>query len=184
MDAGEQLVASYLHYIKGCEFTQLNLATVETQGEIDVIGIDLNARRLYVCEVAIHLTTGLLYVGRGSGPNNVEKITQKFDRDIGYANSFFPDYEKHFMFWCPIIKQSRATSKNCQTRDIKEIGERVKQQHGIELDFVINQRFQECIDEMKSYASSITKELKCPIMRMFQIEEYLSKHLSRLANNK
>ena len=57
INVGEQLVSSYLRYIRKCEFTQMNLYTVEAQGEIDVVGINLKDRKVYVCEVAIHLRT-------------------------------------------------------------------------------------------------------------------------------
>ena len=76
INVGEQLVASYLQYIRECEFTQMNLYTVDSQGEIDVVGIDLNRKRVYVCEVAIHLTTGLQYV-KDKRPNNIQKLTDK-----------------------------------------------------------------------------------------------------------
>ena len=59
MNVGEQLVSSYLRYIRKCDFIQTNLYTVGVQGKIDVVGIDLPERKVYVCEVAIHLTTGL-----------------------------------------------------------------------------------------------------------------------------
>jgi hypothetical protein len=38
INVGEQLVASYLQYIRECEFTQMNLYTIDSQGEIDVVG--------------------------------------------------------------------------------------------------------------------------------------------------
>ena len=41
VNIGEQLVSSYLQYIRGCDFIQTNLYTVDTQGEIDVVGINL-----------------------------------------------------------------------------------------------------------------------------------------------
>ena len=72
INVGEQLVASYLQYIRKCEFTQTNLYTVDVQGEIDVVGIDLKRKKVYVCEVAIHLTTGLQYV-KDKRPNNIQK---------------------------------------------------------------------------------------------------------------
>ena len=89
---GEEIVAAYLQYIKGCEFIQQNLYTPDVQGEIDVVGIDLETKTIYVCEVAIHLVTGLYYV-----PSNVIKLTEKFSKDIEYANKYFPDYTRQFM---------------------------------------------------------------------------------------
>jgi Holliday junction resolvase-like predicted endonuclease len=42
INLGEEIVAAYLQYIQGCEFIQQNLYTPDVQGEIDVIGINLN----------------------------------------------------------------------------------------------------------------------------------------------
>ena len=97
---GEEIVAAYLQYIKGCEFIQQNLYTPDVQGEIDVVGIDLETKTIYVCEVAIHLATGLYYV-----PSNVIKLTEKFSKDIEYANKYFPDYTRQFMLWSPIVRK-------------------------------------------------------------------------------
>ena len=96
INIGEEIVAAYLQHIKGCEFIQQNLYTPDVQGEMDVVGIDLETRTIYVCEVAIHLVTGLQYV-KDSQPNNINKLTEKFSKDIEYTNKYFPDYIKHFM---------------------------------------------------------------------------------------
>ena len=42
---GEELVGEYLKNIKHCEFVEYNLHTPEVQGEIDVVGIDVEAKR-------------------------------------------------------------------------------------------------------------------------------------------
>ena len=97
MIVGEEIVAAYLQYVKHCEFIQQNLYTPDVQGEIDVVGINLEPKELYVCEVATHLTTGLRYV-KDRQPNNVQKLTDKFARDIEYANKYFDDYTKYFRF--------------------------------------------------------------------------------------
>ncbi len=91
MNIGEEIVSVYLQYIRGCEFIQQNLYTPDVQGEIDVVGINLKSKELYVCEVAIHLTTGLRYV-KEKQPNNVNKLIDKFSKDIEYAQKYFPDY--------------------------------------------------------------------------------------------
>ncbi len=96
INIGEEIFAAYLQHIKGCEFIQQNLYTPDAQGEMDVVGIDLETRTIYVCEVAIHLITGLQYV-KDSQPNNINKLTEKFSKDIEYTNKYFPDYIKHFM---------------------------------------------------------------------------------------
>lgn len=179
MNTGEEIVAVYLQYIKGCEFTQVNLYTPDVQGEIDVIGIDLALPELYVCEVAIHLPTGLMYVDKGQ-PNNVNKLIDKFSRDIEYANKYFPDYKKHFMLWSPIVKIPTKRAKHNQMRDVEEIRARLKEKYGIEIELIINDEFFSCLNELRDYAKKQTKELKSPILRVMQIEEYLKKHVEKL----
>ena len=76
INVGEQLVSSYLRYITECDFTQTNLYTIESQGEIDVVGVDLVKQQAYICEVAVHLTTGLRYADKR--PGNVRRLTDKF----------------------------------------------------------------------------------------------------------
>lgn len=177
INVGEQLVASYLQYIRECEFTQMNLYTVDSQGEIDVVGIDLNRKKVYVCEVAIHLTTGLQYV-KDRRPNNIQKLTDKFSRDIEYTNSHFADYEKHFMLWSPVVK-GKGGAQYDQLRHIEAIDQNIKTSFGVSIEFVVNERFRECLLEMRAFAKSKTADLKCPVMRLLQIEEHLAKHLGK-----
>lgn len=176
---GEELVASYLEYINGCDFIQKNLYTPDIQGEIDVVGINLESNALYVCEVAIHLTTGLRYV-KNRQPNNVKKLTEKFSKDIEYANKYFPHYEKHFMLWSPIIKESRDTSKHNQVRDLDGIGKNIRKKYGVEIEFIVNHSFLKCLKELRDYAKNETKELKSPVLRLMQVEEYLKRHVDKL----
>ncbi len=53
----------------------------DVQGEIDVVGINLKSSKIYVCEVAVHLPTGLHYV-KDKQPNNVDKLTENFSKDL------------------------------------------------------------------------------------------------------
>lgn len=178
INVGEQLVASYLQYIRGCEFIQTNVYTVDTQGEIDVVGINLKERKVYVAEVAIHLTLGLQYV-KDKRPNNVAKLTEKFSRDIEYAEKYFADYDRHYMLWSPIVKGGGKAAQYNQIAHIADIGTNIKAKYGVDVEFVVNDRFQQCLAEMRAYARAESAELKCPVMRMMQIEEWLSKHVSK-----
>jgi len=182
INVGEQLVSSYLQYIRRCEFIQLNLYTVDSQGEIDVVGINLKEKKVYICEVAIHLTTGLQYV-KDKRPNNIQKLTDKFSRDIVYAKQYFPEYNQHFMLWSPIVKGTTMSPQYNQVGHIKEIGANIKAAHSVEIEFITNARFLDCVREMRAFAASTTAELKCPLMRLFQIEEWLTKHVGKLAVN-
>ena len=179
MNIGEELVSSYLRYILGCEFVQKNLSTVESQGEIDVVGINLKEKTVYICEVATHLITGLLYT-KGTSPNNVQKLTEKLSRDIVYAKAYFPEYTHHFMLWSPIVKSGKDGAKHSQIRDIEEIKLKVSNQHQIEVECIMNEDFSRRIEEMRDFARTETKELKCPVMRFLQIEEHLNKHVEKI----
>ena len=174
LNVGEQLVSSYLRYIRGCNFIQTNLYTIESQGEIDVVGLNMEEQQVYICEVAIHLTTGLQYV-KNNRPNNVQKLTDKFSRDIEYAQKYFDEYNQHFMLWSPIVKDTRGKPENNQMLHLKEIKTNIKERYGIDIECIVNEKFQECLVELRTYARAQTKELQCPLMRLMQIEEYLDR---------
>ena len=176
INVGEQLVSSYLRYLQACEFTQMNLYTVESQGEIDVVGINLKEKKVYICEVAVHLTTGLQYT-KNKRPNNIQKLTDKFSRDIDYANKYFADYDKHFMLWSPVVKSRKDDSLYNQLGHLSAINSNLKASHGVNIEFVLNDIFLECLREMRQYARSVSADIKCPVMRLFQIEEQLARHL-------
>jgi hypothetical protein len=121
-----------------------------------------------------------MYVNfRNSQTNNVSKLVDKFSKDIEYANKYFSDYSKVFMLWSPIVKEAvRANNKNpSQMDDVTEVKRQIREKYGIELQLVVNERFYQCLQEMRKYAYNETKEIKNPILRMLQVEEYLKKHL-------
>lgn len=182
INIGEQLVASYLQYVRGCEFIQTNLYTVESQGEIDVVGINLKERKVYIAEVAIHLTTGLQYV-KDKRPNNVQKLIEKFSRDIEYTNRYFSEYDKHFMLWSPVVKSGKKGPQYNQLGHITEIRAAIQTKYGVDIEFVINERFLAYLGEMRAFSKSATADLKCPVMRLFQVEEWLTKHVGKLPAN-
>jgi hypothetical protein len=183
MNVGEQLVSSYLRYVRGCEFIQTNLYTVEAQGEIDVVGINLKQKKVYVCEVAIHLTTGLQYV-KDKRPNNIQKLTDKFSRDIEYATKYFSEYERHFMLWSPIVKDSRGQAQYNQLGHLEAVKSNIKEKYGVALECIVNEAFHSSLKELRKYAAAQTSELQCPLLRLLQIEELLGLHVMRIVANK
>lgn len=175
---GEEIVGEYLKYFRGCDFVEYNLYTPDVQGEIDVVGINPKDKVVYICEVATHLVTGLQYV-KDRQPDNVDRFTKKFRKNIQYANKYFEGYEKHFMLWSPIVKNQGTSAKNNQTRDIEAIQANLRSEFDVELEPIINQAYFDCLSQLRQYAAMETKELKSPILRLMQIEEKLVKHLSR-----
>ena len=180
INVGEEITGAYLSVIKGCDFVQYNLYTPDVQGEIDVVGVNRRERVVYVCEVAIHLVTGLQYVDAATRKtDNVPRIVRKFEKDIDYAEKYFEDHDRVFMLWSPIITNPKRAQHN-QTRDVTEIARILKQRRGIDLELIINERYRKALNELRAYAGSRTEALKSPILRFLQIEERLSKHLERL----
>jgi len=68
---GEEICGCYLQEVLGCDFVQYNLHHRTVQGEIDVIGINIdnNERTVYICEVVTHTKTGLRYTKGGQSDN-------------------------------------------------------------------------------------------------------------------
>jgi hypothetical protein len=176
---GEAIVGAYLQHIRECEFVQYNLHTPDVQGEIDVIGINIRKRTIYVCEVAVHLITGLQYVSRERRPDNVNRFLLKFKKDIAYATKYFEHYQREYMLWSPIVKNQAEGTKYNQLNDVAEISRQLLESHNIQLQLIINARFAECLQELREYARNETKEMKSPVLRLMQIEEKLKLHLAR-----
>ena len=173
LNVGEQIVSSYLRYIRGCAFTETNLNTVESQGEIDVVGLNIVEQKVYICEVAIHLTTGLKY--SDDMGDNIRKLTDKFSRGIDYAWNYYKEYDHHFMLWSPIVKESKM-------QHLTEMQENIRRKYSIDIECIVNEKFQECLEELRNFARQQTTVFHCPLMRLMQIEESLAKHVSRITN--
>lgn len=179
---GETLVGDYLKIILGCDFVEYNLYTPDVQGEIDVVGINAKGKKIYICEVATHLVTGLMYVNqKEKTPDNVDRFVKKFTKNIEYANKYFPEYEKRFMLWSPIIKNQKTGAKFNQTDDIAKIKTEIMNRFQVEIEVICNQDYMDCLNQLRDYARTETKELKSPVLRLFQIEEKLTKHLKKLS---
>ena len=176
MNIGEEICGEWLQHVRGCEFVQYNLKTPDVQGELDVIGINLVARTVYACEIAIHLITGLQYV-RGKRPDNVPRLTAKFRKDIAYIRKAFPDYTHVFMLWSPVVRNQRAGSRYNQINDVRQIVETIKSELGAIIEPVINEAFMEALASLREVAGRETKELDSSVMRVLQVEEHLARHL-------
>lgn len=175
LDQGEQLVSSYLRFIQHCDFVETNVYTGEKQGEIDVIGLNTKMSEVYICEVAIHLTTGLKY--SDNKDDNIQKLTDKFSRGIEYARNYYKEYEQHFMLWSPIVKES-------QMQHLTEMQKNIRKKYSIHIECIVNERFQVCLEELRGYAKCESKALRqYSLMRLMQIEESLCKHVSKLTNS-
>lgn len=181
MNIGEEIVAAFLQVFKHCEFVELNRKIPNKQGDIDVIGIDINKKILYVCEVTIHIL-GLQYVNsRDKQPENVERLVKKFSKSIEYVQEHYKDYKINLMFWSPIVKNQKEGSKHNQLRDIEQLKQIIKDKYNLEVFEVINEKFLEYFNDLRKYASENKIDFKSPVLRLLQIEEHAKKHVQKIA---
>lgn len=179
MNIGEEICGEWLRHVKQCEFVQYNLRTPDVQGEIDVIGISLATHTVYACEVAIHLTTGLQYV-KDKRPDNVPRLTAKFRKDVKYIRKAFPEYTHVFMLWSPVVRNQRTGSKYNQGGDVDRVVQAIQREYDVTVQPVINENFQEKLNDLRRMATEETKELDSSVTRLMQVEEHLRRHLKRL----
>ena len=176
---GEQIVGEYLKWIKKCDFVSYNIPTQDEQGEIDVIGIKSSEKKVYVCEVATHMQTGINYVNpKSREPDNVKRFIKKFSKDITYTKKAFQGYNHSFMLWTPLVKKNKEGSKANQHKDLADVIQSIKSSKGVDIEIISNRKYYNCLMELKEFAKNETKEMKSPIMRAFQIEEKLKKYLN------
>ncbi len=178
MNVGEELVSAYLQQILGCDFTQQNLYTIDSQGEIDVVGLNLKNRTVYICEVAIHLTTGLQYT-YAKRPNNVKKLTEKFKRDITYTRKYLPDFKAHYMLWSPVVKSRKNESEYDQMKHLQQVHKNIQEEFSEDLQLIVNLEFSKRLEQLREKACKTTADLKSPVMRMLQIEGQLAKYVAK-----
>ena len=179
MNIGEEICGEWLRHMKGCDFVQYNVRTTEVQGEIDVVGINLKDRVVYACEVAVHLVTGLQYV-KANQPDNVSRLTAKLRKDIVYLRKAFLDYQHVLMLWSPVVRNQRAGAKHNQADDVRAIVAALAQDPGVEVVPIINQGFQDVLNDLRAHAGRETQEMGSTVMRFLQVEERLKLHLKKV----
>ncbi len=179
-NTGEHLVGQYLQEIKKCDFVQYNLQTKFTQGEIDVVAINSNTKEIFICEVATHLETGLQYNKEGK-TDNVNRFVEKFTKNIKYSKKNFKGYQCHFMLWSPIIKvPKKLNPKNNQLEDLKKIKDKISKKYNIEIELIYNEKYLNCINELRKIAKDTTSAMTSSVMRFLQIEEKLKIHIEKI----
>lgn len=156
---GEYIVGAYLKIIEACDFVDYNVRPpgggLEGLSELDVIGLDFKKKSVYLCEVTTHIR-GLLIK---DNKTTVEKIKKKYERQKEYANKYLLDFpSRHFMFWSPVVPRGYITS---------ELGKI----DGLEL--FINEKYIQCIDELREKAKELTNDVGNPFFRALQILEHL-----------
>jgi hypothetical protein len=179
---GERLVGDWLRHIKACDFVDFNVYTTKTQGEIDVIGVNTTAKEAFICEVVTHLTTGIQYVGKNARPDTSDRLIPKFLKDIQYGRDAFQGYTVRYMLWSRVVRYSNGKPEYDQFAHLKRVEQEVRAKTDITVEFVINADYVAAIDELRAFARDETNELKSPLMRFLQIDEWSRKNAKKASN--
>ena len=178
-NVGERIVGDYLRIKENCDFINFNIYTRDSQGEIDVVGINNKSKKVFICEVAIHLSTGLQYT-KNKRPDTCHRLTLKFIKDINYGNKYFRGYKKVYMLWSPIVKERKGKIEYNQMNHLRTMAKKIRRLRNVKIELMINQKFATAMEELRKYASMKTEELKSPVLRVFRIQEFLEKHLKNI----
>ena len=175
-NVGEQLVGDYLRVKENCDFIDYNVYTKDVQGEIDVSGINNTDKNVFICAVAIHLSTGLQYT-KNKRPDTGPRFIAKFSKNIEYTRKYFEGYAQEFMLWSPIVKDSKGKIEYNQKAHLKSAVDEIKNKYAVNINLMINEKFSEAIAALRTHAAETSEELKSPVLRLLQIEGWLKKHL-------
>ncbi len=157
LDIGESLVGSDLRYVENCDFVHYETYG-EGQGELDVLGMRLADKRVWLCEVAIHL--GGLEYGKGYAGSR-DKVRQKIDRAEALADRLFSDQQATYEFWS--LRVPRGLVGMLTELEQEYIG------RGLDVSFVINDTFTERIEALRERASADMKSTAEPAYRLLQV---------------
>lgn len=183
IDIGEEICGEYLRNILHCDFVVYNVRTKDTQGEIDVIGVKQDEKRVYVCEVASHIR-GLQYT-KNNQPDNYSKFIQKFNKNINYAKKYFASYPNIIpMIWSPVVRISKEGSKHSAHNDLLKVQGNINDNFNLNLELVINEKYFDALSELRAFAGKKSFEMQSNVMRLLQIEEYLNRHVINIKKRK
>ena len=178
---GEEITGNYLKWVLNCDFVEYNPAIKNPKGEIDVIGYNIDENTVYICEVATHLETGLQYT-KDNQPDNFDRLSKKFERDMQYGSEYWPDYSVVYMLWSPIVKSTRPGSKHNQMDDLVRLNDQLQKKFGDygKVELIINEKYLACLQELTKIALEKTEAMPTTIMRFLQIYEKTKRHVSKL----
>ena len=158
-EIGEYIVGAYLKQKCGCDFVDYNVRPpgggLEGLAELDVVGLNFEKGQAFLCEVTTHLH-GLRY---GSYQESVEKVRDKLKRQKIYAKKYLSRFRTiRYMFWSPVVPKGKLTDA-------------LGRIDGLEL--VINERYTECVNELRKLAQDTEHDTGNPFFRALQILEHL-----------
>lgn len=169
---GEELVGAWLHLCEGCDFVTYSQRHPKGQGEIDVLAFKMADRRAYVCQVTTHLR-GMLYSG-GAKPESsdkagrsydqtVQKVHDKWQRDIEYARECLDGFHVQLMLWTP-----RASDEHV-VKPLTVRATELEESHPVRISILANAEYSLRVVQLQEVAKKTTRETGNSAFRLLQI---------------
>lgn len=165
-EMGEYLVGAWLRLKSNCQivtYDQELTSTGREMNELDVIGIDLQSKKVYLCEVATHLA-GLNY-GAGN-KDSADRLEKKFDAALKYSLQNFQGWGIHLMLWAPYVPEGILTN-------LLQVMKQRFQEKGATIELVISKTYTARINELRELAKDDIRDRGEPFFRALQILEHL-----------
>ncbi len=158
-DVSEELVGAYLVEVLGCDHVLYNVRPkgggVRGLDELDVVGLDFESRKAYLCEVMVHLH-GLRFK---EVPRGLARIRMKHEKQVRYASDHLKYFRnREYMFWSPYVPEGHLTA------GLNAI-------EGLQL--VINAEYTRRINEVLTRAKNDRRSTSNSAFRLLQIVEHL-----------
>ena len=153
-ESGEYIVGAYLQHFYDCDLVLYNqrLKGGKLAGllELDVVGISLQKKEAYLCEVTTHIL-GMLIKNRTA---TIEKVKQKYMAQQAYAKENLEKFNVRYMLWSPVVKDKKMIASLHEMRG---------------LQIVINGEYKKRVEQLRELAAKCTHDMGNPFMRTMQI---------------
>lgn len=177
MDLNELIASAYLEYVVGCDMVETHVYIGERSDSIDVIGVNTDDWTVYVCEVEDHLL-GTRYSLSKQQKNHVTRCVRKFREIAYYVNHRYEGFEKRYMLWTPVVTEHNREFIRNPVQDLNEIVTLIHIEQGIKVEPVANERYAQCLTELRQALGNTKRVLNSPVLRFIQLEEQLGKHVA------
>ncbi len=152
IEIGEYLVGAHLKVIEGCDVVDYHVRFGDDDAEaVDVVGVDLSDKTIYLCGVATHL--GGLRVGT-TNHETIEHVSEKIETFRKYADAKLGDFSHRFMFWSPIVESGYLENRLAEIDGLK---------------LIANSDYKKAVDELTGKARTDKRNISNPAFRMLQI---------------
>lgn len=154
-EIGEYIVGAWLKLVENCDFVDYNVRPpvkgLEGLGELDVVGLNLRNKQVYLCEVTTHLNG----IGYKDLPTTLQKISKKFNTQQEYAKKHLPlHFPVRFMLWSPVVTPKYV-------KEIKKLNKN--------LELIFNIDYSKKVEEIEDVISDQTRDFCNPFVRVLQI---------------